>query len=216
MNSYTPRTAETLGVDSLLFNRYRISVGALFAVGFAFLLLSPASVSAGTLKSEITQTVDECESLSNWEPGGAQISLEDSTDCVKEGRGSIKFVFPIDHTEVESWQCATRKSLSLAVPKEIIFWVKPDAPYLSPQIMDSDGTQVAIDINDLKVGEWNQVSVEVDSMVVINPGEDGVMTNMNNLIFAVHPNKSGFGDSKKYVYYIDDIRMIPLEEKATK
>jgi hypothetical protein len=211
MNLYTSRIATNPRIGSLLFSRNCLSVGTLLAVGIAFLLLRPLSVLADTLKAEITEAIDECESESNWEPGGARISLENSPVSVKEGSASLRIVFPIDHTEVEGWQCATRKSLSMAVPKEIIFWVKPDVPYLSPQIRDSDGTQVAIDINDLRINEWNMVSLEVASMAVINFGEDGILSNMNTLILAVHPNKSGFEESRDYIYYIDDIKMVPLK-----
>jgi hypothetical protein len=183
-------------------------------IGFGLFLATPAV--AGTMKSEATETVDPCESAKEWEVGGAQISLETSPEFVKEGSASLKIVFPIDHTEVEGWQSATRRSLHRGKPKEIIFWVKPDAPYLSPQILDSDGTQVGIDVEDLKVGEWNLVSLEVDSMPVINPGDDGMLSDMNNLILAVHPNKTGLRDSQDYIYYIDDIKMVPSEEKVMK
>ncbi|MFZ2654281.1 MAG: hypothetical protein WAX69_05150 [Victivallales bacterium] len=193
-------------------------VGALIAGSIGFSFLATKSVVADTLKSEDIETIDACESfnINDWWLGGTKISVETSPELVKEGKGSLKIVYPVDQNHETGWLAVTKHSLKMKKPKEIIFWVKPDAPYISPQIIDSDGTQVGTDIDNLKIGEWNIVCVRVEDMGMINKGKDGVLSDLDKLTFAVHPHKSGFKESKDYIYYFDNITMIPAEEKTLK
>ncbi len=162
-----------------------------------------------------TKTVDACESFSigDWWIAGTEMSVETSPESVKEGKGSLKIVYPVN-LKARRWIGPTKHSVNMEKPEEIIFWVKPEeSSYVAPQLIDSDGTQLGKDIKNLKPGEWNLVSIRVKDMGMSKKGKDGVLSDLKRLTFAVHASK-GFAESKDYVYYFDNIVMVPVPLKA--
>ncbi len=156
-----------------------------------------------------TKVVDACESFSKgkWWVAGTEMSIETSPELVREGTGSLKIVYPIDMKQ-RRWIGPTKHSVNMKKPKQIIFWVRPEeSTYIAPQLIDSDGTQLGMDVADLKPGKWNLVIIKVEDMGMSKKGKDGVFSDLKRLTFAVHAAK-GFAESRDYIYYFDNIVML--------
>jgi len=156
-----------------------------------------------------TEVIDDCErfSIGNWWIAGTEMSVETSPELVREGKGSLKIVYPVDLKQ-RKWIGPTKHSVNMKKPKQIIFWVRPEeSTYIAPQLIDSDGTQLGMDVADLKPGKWNLVIIKVEDMGMSKKGKDGVFSDLKRLTFAVHAAK-GFAESRDYIYYFDNIVML--------